>query len=138
MYVSYTHWGIIFFVFWIIHRDTMYSAILCQIGHAPLTPETSFILDPFGFQTQTPMIASLCQDTTQLSRKSVLVPVLTGRGVDVLRILEIPNVMALFFGSERTVLMRKISFSFFHVKKRNASTTFSRDVSSVQRTMPYP
>lgn len=80
----------------------IYSAIPRQIGPAPLTPETSHIGDPSLLPTQTPMIASGEYERVQLSRKSVLVPVFTGRGILVPSMLDIPNVLDRFLGSAST------------------------------------
>lgn len=69
------------------------------MGPAQLTPDTSPIADPSVLPTQTHMIAFGEYDIVQLSRKSVLVPVFTPRGILVLRILDIPNVLDRFLGS---------------------------------------
>lgn len=87
----------------------IYSAIPCQIGPAQLTPDTSHMGDPSLLPTQTPMIAFGEYDIVQLSRKSVLVPVFTGRGILVLRILDIPNVLDRFLESESICPICQIS-----------------------------
>jgi hypothetical protein len=53
---------------------------LVQNGAAPLTPETSRIAEASKFPTQTPAVNSGVYAMAQLSRKLVLVPVLTATG----------------------------------------------------------
>ena len=48
----------------------------CMMGAAPVTPETSRMGAPLKLPTQTPTVNSGVKAMHQLSRKSVLVPVL--------------------------------------------------------------
>ena len=115
----------------------MYSAIVCHIGPAPLTHETSSMADPSALPTHIPIMASLWYDTAQLSLKSVLVPVFTGSSIDELRILDIPKVFARFFGSLRAFSIRKIFGSSVSMRRLYDSTIFSSESSTVPRDIPY-
>src|SRR5262245_56938383 len=68
------------------------SMISSQAGAAPLTPLTSCIASPEKFPTQTPTVYRLENPTHQLSRMSLLVPVLTALQNRVARALSSPNV----------------------------------------------
>ncbi len=138
LYVSLTHAGMVSVCADIILRPIIYSAILCQIGQAPLTHDTSSMGDASVFPTQIPMIASRSYDTAQLSRKSVLVPVLTGRLVEVFNILDTPKVRARFLLSDRACPMRNILGSDMLVRYAYDSTIFSSESSTVPRDIPYP
>jgi hypothetical protein len=96
----------------------IYSVMLCQIGHAPLTHDTSPIGDPSVLPTQTHTTASLLYQIVQLSRKSVLVPVFTGIGILVERILDIPNVLDRFLGSLSISAICQVSGSVISVSVR--------------------
>ena len=65
--------------------------MLWRIGPAPVTPETSRIGEPSKFPTQTPTVNSGVKPIVQLSRKSVLVPVLQATGKSKRRAELIPN-----------------------------------------------
>jgi|GEM_PF-5839430 len=69
--------------------------------HAHDIQETSIMDELSLFPTHIPITISFVYQIAQLSRKSVLVPVFTGIGMDVLSMLDIQNVFALFRSSER-------------------------------------
>src|SRR6186997_1323797 len=62
------------------NRCRKYAITACRIGAAPVTPETSRIGVPSKFPTHTPTVNSGVYPIAQLSRKSVLVPVLHATG----------------------------------------------------------
>ena len=74
----------------------------------------------------------------QLSRKSVLVPVFTARGIDVFRILEIPKVRARLFAFESISNRRNFSLLFISKRVLYPATIFSSESSTPQREIPYP
>src|SRR5690606_17247565 len=77
------------------------SMTSCQIGAAPVTPETLRMLAPLLLPTHTPTVKSLDQPSVQLSRMSLLVPVFTAVQNRVASTLSRPNPRALACLSER-------------------------------------
>src|SRR5690606_19630444 len=73
----------------------------CQMGAAPLTPDTSRMLRPALLPTHTPTVYRTDHPTPQLSRMSLLVAVLTAAQCRVARGLSNPNVRARAPRSER-------------------------------------
>src|SRR5690606_25749022 len=71
-----------------------YDITSCQIGAAPLTPDTSRILWPWLLPTQTPTVYCSEKPRVQLSRISLLVPVFTAVQNRVDSALSRPNVRA--------------------------------------------
>src|SRR5690242_16111998 len=63
----------------------------CHIGPAPVTPLIRIIGSLFALPVQTPVAISGVKPTVQLSRQSVVVPVLTDAGRPRLRTLFWPN-----------------------------------------------
>ena len=68
--------------------------MVSQTGAAPVTPETRCIASPSKFPTQTPTVYSLLKPMHQLSRMSLLVPVLTALQKRVTSGLSRPKVTA--------------------------------------------
>ncbi len=75
---------------------------------------------------------------TQLSLKSVLVPVFTARGTEVFRILEIPKVRARLPALDSISNRRNFSLLLISRRVLYPVTIFSSESSTVQRDMPYP
>ena len=96
----------------------------CQIGPAPVMPETSFIGALSALPTHTPTARSGVKPSVQLSRQSVVVPVFAAAGRPISSMLPGPNAGARAALSLRMSLIRNAT---------RGSRTVARGAGGVER-----